>query len=197
MSKTVKIITLACLVVLTGMTLEAAAVGGKNVVYRNREGQFEFAVPEGWTEIPKAEVEKAGFLCGFEDQPGANSARSYVLVQIQRKKKPPEQDIQAYIASTPPLANITDMVQYIRDGRHLKRPEIYDRKHGIFFYIRDYKYQGKPSLSIMAKKFWVYGYVIFHFYLRHDLSEDIKDIKTIIDSFKIDTSDVSGNDLGQ
>ena len=159
--------------------------------YHNKQGHFSFRVPNGWKEIAADELKEFNTLQPIPFDLGFRKTKQYpyFLIQIRFNRRESKKNIDTYIGYATPVSDIVGIAKHIQDGSYIKRDLYHVKKQ---FFIMILKYEGaKPILSIMAKKYSSYGYVIIHYYLTSNnslekLINNLKILSEVLDSFEYD-----------
>ena len=171
--------------VVAALLALALAQPNKPVRHRVPDGQFSFAVPSGWTEMP-GPLERRGtsFAAGFTSKEDMTS--SYLLLQVKREDKISAERHGRLAASAVRIDDLEELVQYIRTEKYKEKPELYHRGTNTFLFVKEYRDGIDTSITVMAKEFCEYGNVLFHFYLRDELERDVTALKGVLESGKFD-----------
>jgi hypothetical protein len=153
---------------------------------RVANSHFEFAPPSGWVSLPAEELRSRGFDEGFRKPDDPQVRSSYFLLQIKRQKRMPDEALQRLARKAVRLDDVQDLAEYISQKKYAEKPELYCEALNTFFFVQEYPDHGGRSITVMAKRFSPYGYVLFHFYLRDELEADIALVKAVLESVRFD-----------
>ena len=160
--------------------------------YHDSKGHFGFRVPAGWQRVPEVRMQrfnnaspKVRFDLGFQ----GSRPIPYFLGQIRRVGRESSAKVSLYIAHATRVDDLHEIPERIRDGSYVNRDLFYE-KNGFFIWVIEYRGR-RPDLSIMAKKFCSYGYVMLHYYFNSDdppeaVISGLKDWAEMIDTFTFD-----------
>lgn len=166
--------------------------------YHSKEGAFSFQIPEGWSQIPdqalaafnSTKPEKYHFQGGLESKL-TSPPTVHMLLQVKKRPKESESKIETYKKAALPAKSLSVIEKVIKKKQYKRKSEFYSEKYDSFLMITE----NTKGLSIMSKTFTDYGYNIMHFYLKDDISTEIKKIELILETFGWDQT--SANDKAE
>jgi len=184
------IAAMACLALLgspdQGPTTNPSDSSTRAPVHRVPNSHLEFALPEGWVSLSADELRARNFDAGFRKPDDPQVRSSYFLLQVKRQKQTPAETLQRLATKAVALTDVRDLAKYISDKKYAEKPELYSEPLNTFFFVQAYPDRGGTSITVMAKRFSQYGYVLFHFYLRDELVADIAMVNSVLGSARFD-----------